>query len=131
MAGSTTNDNGIGAYRAPVAKTASYQVLVSDIATVFTNEGASGEVDFTLPKLADVPAGWFCEFFTAADQTCKVVSGDADKMIVHNDLAADSISFETAGDLIGNSVLVRANANHSKWQVVLGLDDGVTVTVAT
>ncbi len=120
---------GVAMRRAPVAKTASYTVKPEDIGTIFTNEGAAGEVDFTLPKLAAVSAGFWVEFFTAADQTCKVISGDADKMIVHNDVAADSISFETAGDLIGSYCKVVSNG--SKWLVFLGLDDGVTVTIAT
>ena len=43
-------ETGVG--RAPVAKTAAYQILASEAGTTFTNAGASGSVTFTPPLSA-------------------------------------------------------------------------------
>lgn len=87
-----------------VAKTASYTVLEADHGTVFTTEGAGGAVTFTLPATADLPTGWYCDFFNAADQDMIVAGGTADTMVVFNDLAADSIAFSTTAEQIGSGM---------------------------
>lgn len=42
----------IGAFQAPVAKTAAYTLLHTDAGKIFTNSGAVGPVTFTLPVTA-------------------------------------------------------------------------------
>lgn len=48
------------------AKTAGYTVLSSDLATRFTNLGATAGITFTLPSLNSGSAGWAFHFFCAA-----------------------------------------------------------------
>jgi hypothetical protein len=88
-----------GGWRNIVAKTADYTVLSSDHGVLFTNRGAAGAVNFTLPATAY--KGMRFGFFVVADQTLTVTSGTADTMVVYNDATADSVSFGSAGDKIG------------------------------
>jgi len=84
------------------AKTASYQVLNSDIGVIFTNRGASGAVTFTLPPTADLPTGWWCEFFVVENQSFAIASsGSSDNIVTFNDKAADSITINTSNERIG------------------------------
>lgn len=87
------------------AKTAAYQIVDADNGKIFTTRGASGSVTFTLPVVTTIATGWSCEFFQAADQNMVIASqGSSDNITTFNDLTADSITFSTAGELIGNSV---------------------------
>lgn len=54
------------------AKTANYTVLNADTGTTFTNDGASGSVQFTLPTAAQ---GLWYEFQCTAAQTLTVTTG--------------------------------------------------------
>lgn len=119
-----------GALRKVSAKTASYTVLESESGTLFTTSGASGAVTFTLPALANVAAGTWFEFFNVADQDMIVASGDADKMVVFNDAAADSIAFSTAAEQIGSGV--RVVSDGALWLVFVFLGaETATPTIAT
>jgi len=84
-----------------VAKTGNYTVLKSDHGTLFTTEGAGGTVNFTLPATADLPVGWYAEFFSVAAGAMTVTAGTADTLVVFNDAAADSIAFSTTSEIIG------------------------------
>ena len=79
-----------------VAKTASYSVKASDIGKLFTNRGASGTITFTLPQITangkPALAGWYCEFVTAAAQSIVIATAPADKLVVHADAAADTLT---------------------------------------
>ncbi|MGA4923433.1 hypothetical protein, partial [Bacillus subtilis] len=55
-----------------VAKTADYTLIASDSGTIFTNQGAAGAVNFTLPALASIDAAFRAEFFCEAGQTITV-----------------------------------------------------------
>ena len=88
-----------GGWRNIVAKTADYTVVTADHGTLFTNRGAAGAVNFTLPTTAY--KGMRFGFYVVADQTLTVTSGTADTMVVYNDATADSVSFGSAGDKIG------------------------------
>ena len=90
-----------------VAKTgATYTVLDTDHGTLFTNEGNSGNINFTLPATADLPTGWFVEFFSVAAGTLTVTAGTADTLVVFNDASADSIAFSTTSEIIGAHIKV-------------------------
>lgn len=125
---------GAGQYgwRDVVAKTADYTVTSADSGTVFTNRGAAGAVNFTLPTIAK---GLRYRFYSEAAQTITITSTPADTLVTHNDLAADSIALSTANRQIGGSVEVFANDNASKWLSFPGTwnvaDDGTTVTKFT
>ena len=88
-----------GGWRNIVAKTADYTVVTADHGTLFTNRGAAGAVNFTLPTTAY--KGMRFGFYVVADQTLTVTSGTADTMVVYNDATADSVSFGSDGDKIG------------------------------
>ncbi len=105
-------------WRQVVAKTADYTVTASDNNTIFTNAGASGAVNFTLPTIAK---GLRYRFFVEADQTLTVTSVVADTLVVFNDAAADSIAFSTSSEKIGGGIEVIANAAATKWLVFVYL----------
>lgn len=116
-------------WRNVVAKATSYTVLAADNNTLFTTQGAVGAVTFTLPTIAK---GLRYRFFNEAAQTMTIASVVADTLVVFNDLAADSISFSTASELIGNGIEVIANADATKWLVWVNLGaETVTPTIAT
>jgi hypothetical protein len=109
-------------------KTASYTVLDSDNGTLFTNKGASGAVTFTLPATAK--KGLEYTFFAVANQNLVVASGTADKMVVFNDAAADSIAFQTASEIIGGAVRVVGDGD--LWYAFVNLGaETQTPTIAT
>ena len=112
-----------------VAKTADYTVVAADNNKIFTTRGAAGAVNFTLPALA---RGLRFTFFNEAGQNMTVTAGTADTMVVFNDLAADSIAFSTAAELIGGAITVVANDNASKWLTFVNLGaETQTPTIAT
>lgn len=114
------------------AKTADYTVLPEDHGKLFTTEGATAAVTFTLPAHADIPTGWFCEFFVMEDFGMVVAahSDDADTMVVLNDVAADSVAFSTTSLIVGNGGEFISDG--SKWICKLHLADGtVAVTIVT
>lgn len=90
----------------------------------FSNSGASGAVNFTLPTLA---RGLRFRFIVEADQTVTVTSAAGDDMVVPNDASADSVAFSTAGDKIGGSVEVFANAAATKWIVLKTCSNAMTI----
>jgi hypothetical protein len=93
------------------AKTANYTVLTSDRATVFTNLGASGEIDFTLPAAA---AGLTYTFVVEAAQTLKVIAPASTTIQIADSVtsAAGSIS----SSIIGTAVtLVCTNTTNKTW----------------
>jgi hypothetical protein len=100
---------------ATVAKLANYTVgaVATDvIGTIFTNEGASGAVTFTLPSPT---AGAYYFFASIADQNITVSAG-AGLAITINNAAAASIAFSTSSQKIGS--LAVAIAVGSKWLLV-------------
>jgi hypothetical protein len=119
-------------FKRVVAKTADYTVLAADNDTIFTNQGASGAVIFTLPTLA---RGLHFTFFSEAAQNITVTSAAVDTIVTHNDLAADSVALATASRQIGGSIEVFANADATKWLTRPGTwniaDDGTTTTKFT
>ena len=116
-------------YRKVVAKTADYTVLASDNDTIFTNKGASGAVNFTLPALA---LGLHYQFCVEADQNVTVTSVPSDSLVVFNDAAADTIAFSTASEKVGGWIEVFANSDASKWLVKVSLGaETQTPTITT
>lgn len=74
------------------AKTAAYTVVASDCGKMFTNEGATGSVTFTLPAPAAELSGVSYEFVTVAAQAIVIGVTGNDKLIVHADAAADTVT---------------------------------------
>lgn len=114
-----------------VAKTASYYMKPEDEGVLFTNSGAGGAITLTLPPRADIPDGWACQVFTVAGQNVTVAADVADTLVTFNDAAADSVTFSTAGDLIGNGAEFVYSATDELWFCFLYVEGAVVVTVAT
>lgn len=102
-----------GGWAIPVqAKTAAYTLKARDCGKLFTNEGASGGVTFTLPKISTALKGLWFEFATVAAQVITVASDPADSLIADSDAAADTVA--TAGT-IGQHLKVVCTG--TKWFV--------------
>lgn len=116
-------------WRQVIAKTADYTVTTTDNNTIFTNKGAAGAVNFTLPTIAK---GLRYRFFVEADQNVTVTAATADTLVVFNDAAADSIAFSTANEKVGGCIEVFSNSDASKWLVFVMLGaETQTPTIAT
>lgn len=111
-----------------VTKTAAYTVLHTESGTFFNTVGATASVTFTLPAISDGP--WHFEFFVGADIGMVVASAAVDTMITFNDLAADSIAFSTASEMIGGRVFADCDGTNLMVTAV-GVSHRQTATVAT
>jgi hypothetical protein len=88
-----------GALRRVIIKTADYTILDPYTATggdasgtIFTNRGAVGTVNFTLPAPVPRLAGVYYDFVTVAAQIMLVLTATTDTLIADNDVAADSLA---------------------------------------
>jgi hypothetical protein len=89
------------------AKVAAYQILASDFGVTFTNRGSTASFTFTLPTVADLPAGWWCEFYGVSATGFVIASaGSSDNIVALNDATADSITMTTTSRIIGANVRV-------------------------
>lgn len=113
-----------------LAKTADYTVLVGDNNKIFTNQGATGIVIFTLPTVA---RGLRYRFFAEADFDMRVASAVGDIIVAFNDATADAVYFsETDSEVIGGAIEMIANADGTKWLTFLHLGfESQTVTIVT
>lgn len=129
----TKDGNLVFPFLMPVtAKTADYTVLQSDNGTLFTNKGAAGSVNFTLPVTPYTGTTYEFQACVLA-QNLVITSGTADKMVVYNDIAADSITFSTSARIAGAAVKVTYDGDlwlcrASTWNIG---DDGATTNKAT
>lgn len=55
-------------------KTADYTLVLADRGKLFTNKGAAGAVNFTLPTDATTPAGWWAMFTVEAAQNLVIAA---------------------------------------------------------
>lgn len=123
-----------GILRRIVIKTADYTILspvttAGDASgTIFTNRGATGTVVFTLPAPTMALKGCVYEFLGIADYRIDVKTATADTLIVVNDIAADYLSMQTAGHLIGATMRVLCDG--TSW-CAYGQSVGDTFTVST
>jgi hypothetical protein len=109
------------------AKVTTYQVLASDFGTTFTNRGSTASFTFTLPTVADLPAGWWCEFYGVSAYGFVVASaGSSDNIVALNDAGADSLTMTTTSLIIG--AYVRVIWDGTGWLTVRGT--GNTYAVA-
>lgn len=83
------------------AKTADYTIVAADSGKIFHTAGATAAVNFTLPAIATGP--WFFTILVGADFGVTVTAATADTIITFNDVAADSVAFSQASEIIGGS----------------------------
>ena len=106
--------NNFGGYRNVIAKTSDYVVTEADHDVIFTNTGAGGAVNFTLPATAK--EGLRYGFYVTADESVTVTAGTADTMVSFNMVDASSVDFDQAGNKIGGFIEIYADG--AKWLVV-------------
>lgn len=70
---------------------------------IVNTAATEAEINVTLPAIADGPYVFYVLNF--ADVNLKVTAETADTLISFNDLAADSVSFETSSEKIGAGFL--------------------------
>jgi hypothetical protein len=116
--------------RKVAAKTGDYTCVDSDSGTVFTTEGSSADVDFTLPTTAE-GAGWHAWFMNASDNEMGVISpSSGDDIIGFNDVAADSVRYTDATEQIGGGFYVVGTG--TKWLVFVACHGlGATAQIVT
>ena len=117
------SDQGWNGY---TAKTADYVVTAAENGTTFTNRGAAGTVIFTCPAPF---ANAHYRFLVHAGQTVTVKPDAVDTAVTFNDATADSVSLQTAGELIGG--VIEAWSDGTSWWIFGGSGAAHTYTVAT
>jgi hypothetical protein len=94
----TNFQGGMGGWLRVVPKTANYTLDATDHGTLFTNEGATGAVTFTLPMPR---RGYRVGFYIVANQNITISANPSDTLVVDNDAAADTVSMAAASNKIG------------------------------
>jgi hypothetical protein len=120
--------NPCGGWQEIRAVTGDTTVAYADNNTLFTTRGAGSTVAFTLPALP--LKGLRYGFYSAAAGAMSIASaGSADNITLGNDLTADSISYETASEIIGNHAEVIGDG--TAWNLIQHIGrEAYTVTVA-
>src|SRR5262245_9299311 len=119
---------GFGGLLTPVvAKATAYSVLATDCGTLFTNEGAAGSVTFTLPAPSAEQNGVGFEFANVTAQPIVIAVTGNDKLIVHNDAAADTV---TTASTIGQHFKVVC-VGATGWLVISDPSAASTATAVT
>ncbi len=93
-------------------KGAAYTLKASDGGKTFTQTGASGT--WTLPALADVWDGWNVRIYNTG-ATSLVVTAPSGKLVGFNNAAATTITFSTAGNIIGAAVEIYYDGTLGKY----------------
>ena len=96
-------------WKRQITKTANYTAVATDNFTLFDNTGAGGEVDITLPAIAN---GYMFGFRCTNTQVCKFVSAEGGNL-VGSTLTQTNASVTAIGGL----VVVYSNAAGTKWIV--------------
>lgn len=116
-----------GSWGATIVKTAAYTVTQGDNNTLFVLNGG-GAVTFTLP--VPVP-GLRYGFVNMANQNMIITCAATGQLIAFNNAAAQTVTFSTAGNLIGAFAIftaVRTGAGTSQW--VLETPTAATVAIS-
>ena len=110
------------------AKTTDYTVQSSDSGTFFTTQGATADIEFTLPAVSGL-GGFVCWIYNAEDVEC-LVTAPANTLIALNNATADGISYTTASNHIGNAFMCVCNGTYWMAFCMRG-DHDVTITVVS
>ncbi len=107
-------------------KTANYTLVATDNYSRFDNVGATGAVTFTLPAIAN---GYYFGFSGVVNQNIIVASFETGNIVALNTATANSVAFQTSGQIIGANFIVYSNAAGTKWFVQNESAGVCTVTV--
>ena len=115
--------------RRVVAKTSNYTVKATESGTIFTTQGATAAVVFTLPATTACDGLEFI-FYNCEDVNMTVAAGSADTMTAINDEEADSVGFATTSLKIGGGIWIFGDGT-SVHAMILPGQATQTVTVVT
>lgn len=94
---------GLGHRRLVTAKTTNYTVVNADSGTLFTNAGAAGSVNFTLPTAV---AGLTYSFYVDANQTLTITAGSSTTIRNASTVSSSAGTFST--NTVGNFLKITA-----------------------
>lgn len=105
---------------------ADYTVLASDAGKLLIANDDTNVLIFTLPAVTVKGVWWFADL---GQYGMRIVGGTADKMVVFNDAAADSVGYETGGEMIGAACFIICDGtNYYHFDCS---NEAVTVTIVT
>lgn len=90
-------------------KTANYSIVSTDNYTMFDNAGATGEVDLTLPAIAN---GYIFGLRAQVAQTFKFISNEGGNII-----GTSAVNSNVSVAAIGGVIVIYTNAAGTKWIV--------------
>jgi len=127
--GVTRSERLLGSLKPVLAHASSASLTIGESGACITTEGSTGAVTLTLPAVA-TSKGVHYWFVNAEDQNM-IIAGPADTLVTFNDVAADSVAFQTSSEKVGGGAF--AYCDGSKWMIQLMTYDGAdqAVTVAT
>jgi hypothetical protein len=111
------------------AKTGNYTITAGDSGKMLTTRGASGAVTFTLPTVTAAFTGVDLTLFNAVDQNMGVSAQTAGQIMFKNDVAANSVTYQTATELIGGAL--KCVCDGVSWLVIPLAEENQTLTVVT
>ena len=119
----------LGSLKPVIAHASSASLTIGESGALITTEGSSGAVTLTLPAVAS-SKGVHYWFVNGEDQNM-IIAAPSDTMVTFNDVAADSVAFQTSNEKVGGGVFTYCDG--AKWFVQLSTYDGADqlVTVAT
>lgn len=112
-----------------LAKTANYTVVASESGTLYTNRGATGTVTFTLPAVDSTWAGVYYYFICAAAQRMDLSAATAGQMVSFNDVACNTLSWQTASEILGGGFLVICDG--TSWLIFPIGEETQSLTITT
>lgn len=104
---------------------AAYTFVAEDSGKYFL---ATAALTFTLPAASAAFKGCWGVIYNAVDGAL-VLAATAGEMVFKNDLAANSVTYATAGELIGGAFQFFCDG--TKWYVMAIAEEAVTVGVST
>lgn len=96
-------------WKRQINKTANYTILATDNFTLFDNTAASGEVDLTLPPIAN---GYYFALRAQAAQTFKFISNETGNIV-----SATATNNNVSVAAIGGFIAIFTNPAGTKWIV--------------
>ena len=119
----------LGSLKPVIAHASSATLTIGESGALITTEGSTGAVTLTLPAVASSD-GVHYWFVNGEDQNM-IIAAPSDTMVTFNDVAADSVAFQTSNEKVGGGAF--AYCDGTKWFMQLMTYDGADqlVTVAT
>lgn len=109
------------------AKAASFTISSSDSGKFLTTRGAGGAITATLPTVTSAFTGVNFWLFNCVNQNMGVAATTAGQIMFKNDTAADTVTYQQAGELIGAGFFVICDG--TSWLVMPLAEETVTIAV--